>query len=193
MKTGIINFNNSQLTTDPAPAVEGQMYYNTALHAFMYYNGTAWARVNAGPGQVVQMVYHQRQDEAACNTNIPSNNNSRTSLEGNLVLTKSITPTSNTSTLKIEVVINGGGVDSCVILMEGTTVLATSRASYHNNGGPLCPATLIYYMTNPGTSPLTFNVNYGSNGIGASINRGTSGSADNGKLVSSLTITEIAG
>ena len=141
-------------------------------------------------GSVVQVVNYQRQDEVACATVIPMDNNARTSAEGNQILTVTITPKSNSNKLFIQVAVHfGGGSNNCIILMDGTTVLATGRCVTNTHGDPLL---LNYWMTSPGTTAKTFNVNAGANGGGGTLNK-TSISVDAGKLVSSITITEIKG
>ena len=38
------------LASDPASGTPGQLYYNTSLNAFKYYNGTAWVQITGGGG-----------------------------------------------------------------------------------------------------------------------------------------------
>jgi hypothetical protein len=138
-------------------------------------------------GSVVQVVNYQRSDTVTCATAIPADNNSRTSSEGNLVLTRTITPKSNSNVLRIDFVINvkrGSSETVCAILMDGTTVLATFRTCIYSYDGLLCGT---YWVTSPGTSEKTYNINVG--GVDdIVVNTNT---MDNGKLTSSITITEI--
>jgi hypothetical protein len=137
-------------------------------------------------GSTVQVVYHQRQDQVTCNTAIPLNNNTRISTEGNQILTKAITPKSATNILKIDVSVVGqtGAAHCCAFVMNGTTTLAVTR-QYTDAGIHM---GLTYFMVAGTTDAITFNVNAGSESGSLLVNYGL---YDNGKEISSLTITEI--
>jgi hypothetical protein len=147
-----------------------------------------------GAGRVVQVVNYQRTDQVTCATAIPNDNNSRTSAEGNLVLTKSITPKSNSNKLRIDVVVQASMVSGAqygaIILMDGTTVLATGRGNLSDTATPIC---LTYFMSSPGTSAKTFNVNLGVKTGTCYLNSISAAAVDNGACTSSITITEIEG
>jgi len=149
-------------------------------------------------GNVIAVSYHQRQDEVACNTAIPENNNTRVATEGTEVLSVTHTPKSNSNILKITVnAMYGsfsGQVTSCAILLKGTTVLATARQAYQGNGGSTTPLTIIYFLTSPGTSALTFTVRVGEAAGNGTLNAGTNeGHLDNGAIISTLVVEEIKG
>ena len=38
------------LATDPVGGMPGQIYYNTSINAFKYYNGTSWTQITGGGG-----------------------------------------------------------------------------------------------------------------------------------------------
>jgi hypothetical protein len=157
-------------------------------------DGTPLAASSAG--SVVAVSNYQRTDKVDCATNVPVDNNTRTSSEGNQVLTVNHTPASNSNKLLIEVHINYGcanATNACAILMNGTTVLATGRVTQPTNGGQIF---VRYMMSTPGTSQITFNVNFGgSDGATVYCNGAYNGasSLDNGKYTSSITVTEIKG
>ncbi|MFA5133097.1 MAG: hypothetical protein WC444_07260 [Candidatus Paceibacterota bacterium] len=160
----------------------------------------AWQALTAAlmpTGTTIATTYQQIQTEVACNTVVSANNSSRVATEGDQVLTVSHTPQSNSNILKITAAVNYAGTAAsydCMILLDGTTVLATSRKDYTGSGViPDGLPPIIYFMTSPGTSEKTFNVRCGGTSAGV-LNKGTSNtSMDNGKLISTLVVEEIKG
>ena len=145
-------------------------------------------------GSQVGFSYFATVGTKNCTTAVPTDNNARTSSEGDQILTVSHTPKSNSNKLLIHVVAIVGqpttGQNYCLILMDGTTVLATGR-----NQGYASTVNLValnYIMTSPGTSAKTFNVNLGGNAT-AYLNCYGTADVDAGKCTSSITITEIKG
>ena len=190
----------SGLTTVSTPTFAGIVLSGSPSLGYVWTcsNGTtgagAWASPGAVPsGSVVQVVNYQRQDEVTCSTAVPLNNSSRVATEGDQVLTVAITPKSNSNKLKIDVCLQVGSDDSsyCAILLDGSTVLATQRAKTYNNF--TSSMSFSFWITSPGTSAKTYNVRLGGTTANTYLNKDSvNGSLDNGKLISSITITEIA-
>jgi hypothetical protein len=43
---------------DPVGGIAGQVYYNTATNAFLYYNGTSWKALGGSGGGLVKVTFH---------------------------------------------------------------------------------------------------------------------------------------
>ena len=156
---------------------------------------TTLTPANALSGSAIKYSNYQRSDAVTCATNVPGNNSSRTSAEGNQILTVAHTPANASNILKIEVLVQGNASqagDVCAILMNGTTVLATGRAhmsaAAENLTDPIC---ITLFMVAGTTSPITFNVNAGIETGTFYLNSYNNSPVDNGKCYSSITVTEI--
>lgn len=118
------------------------------------------------------------------------------STEGFEVMTCSITPTSSTNKLKIEVtcfVSNSLTGDQTVALFQDSTAdaLATAQDA-SGNAAKVAAITFTHWMTAGTTSSTTFKVRAGASG-GTTTFNGESGSRGaGGSMASSITITEYA-
>lgn len=152
-------------------------------------------------GSVLQVVQADLDTFYSNTTNIPIDDTKPQITEGGEILTCLITPTSATSKLLIDVVMNVTNSDGTYIsgisLYQDSTAdplrSAWSRTVASNN--PVSPMVLKHYMTAGTTSSTTFSVRGGT--VGASgtfqINGGSGTRYLGGALISSITITEIAG
>ena len=116
--------------------------------------------------------------------------------EGSEIMTLAITPTSATSKLKIEVVVNSShSVDSwgVMALFQDTTANAlASSFIYQDVATGSSIFTFNHYMTAGTTSATTFKVRAGSPSAGTFTFNGTGvGGRFGGTIASSITITEI--
>lgn len=129
-------------------------------------------------------------------TTIPSDDTIPQNTEGDEYMTRSITPKSATSTLRIDVVWNGtnsAGAGQVVALFQDTTANALAVASQAPSvaGAPIT-IPLTYFMTSGTTSSTTFKVRSGPTSAGTTTFNGTAGGRlYSGTLASSITITEI--
>lgn len=147
---------------------------------------------NAPSGSVIQVVNVQLGTASSTTSQIPVDGSIPQSSEGAEVFTLSITPTSASSKLFVQVIISAAPVGSGWITEALFQDSSTNAAAFSNaymptsTGGLVVP--LNYYMTAGTTSATTFKVRYG--GTGGNTSRLN---WDNGGLVgSSMTIMEIA-
>jgi hypothetical protein len=150
-----------------------------------------------GAGKVLQVVNVQDGAVATSTTamgavddTIPQNT------EGSEIMTLAITPTSATSKLKIEVVVNSShSVNSwgVMALFQDTTANAlASSFIYQDVATGASIFTFNHYMTAGTTSATTFKVRAGSPAAGTFTFNGTGGGGRfGGTIASSITITEI--
>jgi hypothetical protein len=153
-------------------------------------------------GSVVQVVNYQTGAVSTdTGTAMTFNDDIPQITEGKEYMTLAITPKSATNKLKIDVIVYyapyNSGDDWCVALFQDATagaLAAQSNQTYsaYNDGGS---ASLTYFMTAGTTSATTFRVR-----CGAGVSSGTntfngiaSGRIYGGVMMSSITITEIAG
>jgi hypothetical protein len=128
-------------------------------------------------------------------TTIPVDNTIPQSTEGDQYMALTITPTSATSTLEIEVVANyshsaAGGFIATALFKDSTAnalaVSATSASATYNQN-----SKIIYSMTSGTTSATTFKVRIGSSAAGTlTFNGLTAGGIYGGTFSSSITIKE---
>lgn len=152
-------------------------------------------------GSVLQVVQTDLDTFYSNSTNIPIDDTKPQITEGGEILTCSITPTSSTSKLLIDVVINVAnsvsGYISGISLYQDSTAnpLCSAWSSTVANNNPVSPMSLKHYMTAGTTSSTTFSVRGGTLGQTAVFQvNGASGTRYlGGALISSITITEIAG
>lgn len=150
-------------------------------------------------GNSVQVVNYQTGAMSSGTTDIPADDTIPQNTEGDEYMTLSITPTSATNKLKIEVVGNfdlGGGDAFVVALFQDSTAnaLAAVCAPGDNIGAVMMPVNFTHYMTAGTTSATTFKVRAGSNsGAGGTLtfNGNTGARLLGGVAASSITITEI--
>jgi len=158
-------------------------------------------QLNATAGsQIIQVVNYQTADMNTGKTAIPYDITIPQITEGNQFMSCSITPTSATNKLKIDVIINLQYSSPLVTprltvaLFQDTTVNALAVTCEHGSSY-INHILLSHYMTAGTTSETTFRVRAGgTNGAYNVTFNGDSGSKKfGGVLYSSITITEIKG
>lgn len=152
-------------------------------------------------GSVLQVAQTNLDTFYSNSTNIPIDDTKPQITEGGEILTCSITPTSATSKLLIDVVINvtnsiATSISGIFLFQDSNADAlrgAWSRTVADNN--PVSPMVIKHFMTAGTTSSTTFKVRGGT--VGAStvfqVNGGSATRYLGGALISSITITEIAG
>jgi len=148
-------------------------------------------------GRVLQVVNVQSGTYASTTTVIPVDDTIPQNTEGAEFFTLSITPTSATSKLLIQLVVqtaptNAGWIT--VALFQDSIVNALAAEAMYNGtstGGSMIP--LNYYMTAGTTSSTTFKMRYGPNSSVTAVINGSGAGRDYGGVnITSMTIMEIA-
>ena len=114
--------------------------------------------------------------------------------EGLEVLTLAITPKSTTNKLKIDVVAfveSDSGTFRCASLFQGATAAALASGQGNGTGAVINSIKFTYYMDAGTTSETTFKVRVSSDGTTVAINGTSGGRIYGGKMITSITITEI--
>lgn len=62
------------LSSDPQVGTAGEIYYNTSLNAYKYYNGTTWTQITGGPGGGLSNVVDDTSPELGGNLDASSFN-----------------------------------------------------------------------------------------------------------------------
>lgn len=145
-------------------------------------------------GAVVQVVQATKGTLQTVTTSLPYDNSVPTSLEGEEVITASITPSSATNKVLVRAVINGttfGSANWSAALFRGSEANAISAAAGYGNG--YVQQLAIEFLDSPGTpSAITYRVRAGGNGVNFFLNGASAGTGIfNGVCLSSLTLTEI--
>lgn len=150
---------------------------------------------NALAGSVVQVVNTQTGALATGTTTIPSDDSIPQNTEGDEYMTRTITPTSATNKLKIDVVFNyeTSSADShCVALFQDSTADAIAAAQDFQGTNEEGCVSFTHFMTAGTTSATTFKVRSGNAGAGTTTFNGeASARRFGGVMASSITITEI--
>jgi len=156
------------------------------------------ARTSLGlAGTVLQIVNSQTGAVATGTTVIPQDDTIPQNTEGDQYMSLAITPTSATSKLKIDVVVNGGmntANSFAVALFQDST--ASALAAINNNIAAnqiSNNCAFSHYMVSGTTSATTFKIRCGPNSAATfTFNGQTSARIFGGVMASSITITEIA-
>lgn len=151
----------------------------------------------AGATKIRQVVNTQTGAVATGSTTIPFDDTIPQNTEGDQYMTLSITPTSATSKLRIDVVFNCAAsalAQVVVALFQDSTAnaLAAITASRIEAAGVQTTTTLTHYMTAGTTSATTFKVRAGPSSGTLTFNGSGGVRRFGGVTVSSMTITEIA-
>jgi len=147
-------------------------------------------------GTVLQVVSTQSGVKASGTGTIPFDNTIPQNTEGNEFFTLSITPTSDSSKLRIEVLLNldlnANRYIVALFLDSGVNAIAVGGGVYitANWGRQI---SLSHYMTAGTTSAMTFKVRAGGNDAGTTyLNSVADSNYFGGTYNSGVTITEIA-
>lgn len=143
-------------------------------------------------GSVLQVVNTQSGTYSAGSTSIPFDNSIPQNTEGDQVMSLSITPTSATSKLKIDVVVNAGSDNYLIAaLFQDSTANALASGWSYGATNQSHNIKFTHYMGAGTTSSTTFKVRIGGSSGGALFNGGDGGARFGGVSASSITITEI--
>ena len=156
--------------------------------------GTKLATTNLATGAVVQVKNFQTGDYDTGTTAIPYDTTIPQITEGKEFMTLNITPTSSSSKLRIEVLVNGSATasDATVALFVGTTANALNCGTDFEGNNIRQQFYVNHYMEAGSTSELTFRVRAGGTSGTFYFNGNSGGGQMGGVLISSITITEIA-
>jgi len=154
---------------------------------------------NALAGSVVQTVNTQTGAFASGTTNMVNDDSPPLVTEGDQYLSRTITPTSASNKLKIDVVLCIGSSGTTIIAglfksysgdPDPSTAVAAQK-SYVTAGG-MISMKFTHYMTAPTTSEMTFTVRAGGlSGSQTNLNGDSGARLLGGVMASSITITEI--
>jgi hypothetical protein len=193
---GSIATQNSNNVSITGGSITGGSISGVSLNANDISSGTL-AKTRLPTGSVLQVVNTMNGTVATGTTSIPQDDTIPQNTEGTEFMTLAITPTSASSKLRIDVVVNGAGSATnswIVALFQDSTANSLAAISYNiaaNN--VVSPASFTYYMTAGTTSSTTFKVRAGLIGAGTYTFNGQSGGRlFGGVMASSITITEIA-
>ena len=160
-------------------------------------NGSAWtSAAAAGGGKVQQIVFNDVHTEASGTGTFATDDSIPQISEGNQVLTIAITPTSATSKLKIDIVVNivSSASNSALVValfQDSTANALACQMMYATSGSDYNIALpLSHTMTSGTTSETTFYVRVGGPSGTTYLNKKVSASVYNDTLCSSLSIME---
>ena len=180
--------------------------------ALLHYDGTYFVLLNPAypvahthadtknggrfAGQIVQTVKTQTGAVGTGTTVIPDDDTIPQNTEGNEQMTLSITPTSATNKLLIEVLVNcshSAGNVICVALFQDSTANALAAGTNTQAAAAYAvQVAAVHEMTAGTTSATTFKVRIGSAAAGTTTFNGIGGTGRlGGVLISSIRITEI--
>ena len=171
---------------------------NTTISGNATVTGTLTFPPNAG--QIIQVVNFQTGEYNSGTTAMPIDDTIPQNTEGDEYMTLTITPTSATSKLLIEISallgsVGSGGAQWVVgAIFQDTTADALAAGYYYETtGGAGKELTIRHYMTAGTTSATTFKFRAGGHAPGAVYFNGVAaGRYLGGVAASSITITEIA-
>ena len=181
-------------TSAIASPQEGMISYLKDTNSTEYYSGSAWAAIG-GVAKFIQTVSTQTGAVATGSTAVPLDDTIPQNTEGTQFMSVSITPTSASSRLLIQVVANVTA-DSINALTTSLFVNSTADAlastyAVNRAGGDNFPIVLNHNMVAGSTSAMEFKVRVGGDG-GATVTFNGSGGVRRfgGVFASSITVTE---
>lgn len=158
----------------------------------------AWVLANGGGGLVVQLVKTVTGAVATGGTVIPLDDTIPQNTEGDQFMSLAITPHNVANILRIDVVCfltsNAGNWLTAALFQDATAGALAAYAAYQNIAGGGASVVFTYFMVAGTTSATTFKVRGGrdaSAGSTVTFNGTAGGRLFGGKLVSSITITEL--
>lgn len=148
-----------------------------------------------GPGTVVQTVMAQTGAVATTTTVMPFDDTIPQITEGAEFLTRTITPTSATSKLRIDIVLNGSCSTTSYItvgLFRDSTATALAAASKYGTNGSYEQVVLSCLVDAGSTAATTFRVRAGQHTAGTLTVNGDGGARRlGGSMATTITVTEI--
>ena len=156
-----------------------------------------FAKASMPLGSVLQVVNTMNGTVATGTGTIPQDNTIPQITEGTEYMTLAITPTSATSKLRIDVVINGAGSGAnswATALFQDSTANALAATNYNMAANNVVSYSgFTHFMTSGTTSATTFRVRCGTVSAATfTFNGQSGGQIFGGVIASSITITEIA-
>ena len=188
---GGINLRSSGLV-NISSATDGQVFTGTGAGLPVGFEAAA------GGGKVKQMVYTMVQTTSSGTGSFPYDDTIPQNDEGREVFTQAITPTSSSSLLKIEVVIQGSisnhaqwivclFQDSIANALAVSRIRADAQQAVHLNNN-----NIMHVMVSGTTSEITFKVRMGAYSGTSYLNEATNNTdAYGGKCNSGIVVTEI--
>lgn len=181
-------------TSAIASPQEGMISYLKDTNSTEYYSGSAWVAIGGSTSKVIQMVNTQTGTVATGSGNIPSDNSIPQNTEGDQYMSLSITPTSASSILLIDVVAIASAASdtflSGALFQDSTANALASIAGLIAGTDKVYTFAFRHKMTAGTTSATTFKVRIGGNAGNTTFNGRASGQLHGGVLASSITITE---
>jgi hypothetical protein len=151
-------------------------------------------------GSVLQVVNYSFGTYTNTTAQIPIDNTIPQNTEGTELMTVSITPTSSSNKLIIDVLVNAcndnSGRSQTIALFQDSTANALNASwAYQPSGGtvPMSQMIIKHYMTAGTTSSTTFKVRYGPSSLTTFAVNGDGSQKFGGVFISSITITEVKG
>ena len=144
-------------------------------------------------GHVLQVVNTTKKVTQSLSTNLPADDTTPLITEGDLILTRAITPAADANTLKIEISVMVGTTTAdaaTIALFQGTTMVAAHGANVAANHAT--SISFVHFISGSvGTSEISFTVRCGGNGQTLDLNGVSGGQLYNSLASSSITISEI--
>jgi hypothetical protein len=148
-----------------------------------------------GGSRVGQVVNTQTGAYSTGTTTIPLDDTIPQNTEGTEFMTLSITPSSATNKLRIDVIgflsTSSGEWLSMALFQDSTANALAAVSAYQPTATGMSTVPLTHFMTAGTTSPITFKVRAGPNAGGTIGINGSGGRKFGGVAASSITITEI--
>lgn len=185
----------AQAAIDALSAVSG----GTNEHVLTKDTATGNAKWKAAPsavGIIVQVVSTQTGAMATGTTTMPWDDTTPQNDEGDEYMTLAVTPGSATNELKIDVhatlSCNPLSTITVALFQDAVADALAASATYAHTAKGMVSVSFSHYMTAGTTNEIIFKVRIGQSGSDTVTFNGSDGNAKlNGKLASSITITEV--
>lgn len=158
----------------------------------------SWVALSTSTSGLVYQVAASSTGAVATGTTVmPYDDTIPQITEGDQYLSVSITPNNASSTLIIDVVLNGAHTAgpahlTCGLFQDATANALAAQSQYYVTGGVMANFAFRHKMTAGTTSSTTFRVRAGSNNAGTFTFNGSAGARQlGGVLASSIMVTEI--
>lgn len=180
-------------TTAQRPGVPsaGDVRFNSTLGSVERYNGTYWSVF----GLVLQLVTGTIAASSGVNNNIPLDNTTPLSTEGNQIWTQSFTPISATSRIIIEFGIVSASsattVSNILSVFAGTTNIGSTMQRVPATTGAPTNMTMQIVHQPGSTATITYSARHGGSANSTAFCNQSSGATLGGAAASQFTITEI--
>jgi len=149
-------------------------------------------------GKLIQVVNTQTGAVATGTTTIPLDDTIPQNTEGTEFMQVTITPTSSTNKLRIDVVVNLAASAAAAwviaaLFQDSVANALIANLAFNDTGTASVPISFTHYMTAGTTSATTFKVRAGMSSAGTTtFNGGAGGRRLGGVYISSITVSEIA-